>query len=138
MRPTPTERRCPGARLIRGRRSPPGIARLERRIASEGRGRTPDTGGGIPLDDFCSAAFGGALFVSIEARVMRRCDMAASKKHIPAARPPRRVGHVIGQGHGVRPACRVHAGHTGGVLKEASVCIIVHYANVFVYSVKCG
>ena len=71
---------------MRGRRSPPGIARLERRIASDGRGRTPETGGGIPLDDFGSPAFGGAVLVSIEARVMRRCDMAATKKHIPTAR----------------------------------------------------
>lgn len=83
-RPMPTDLLCPGTMLARGHPSPargmfPFGATLERRIASDGRARTAAKGActldslGIPFA--CVAC----LFVSMDASVMRRCDMATKQ-----------------------------------------------------------
>ena len=78
-RPIPTDRRCPGAKLIRDRTSPPPSATLERRSARDGRlPRTLPAGGG-GIDPFDVRGGTAPLLVSIDASVMRRCDMTVRK-----------------------------------------------------------
>ena len=68
-----------GAKLIRDRTSPPPSATLERRSARDGRlPRTLPAGGG-GIDPFDVRGGTAPLLVSIDASVMRRCDMTVRK-----------------------------------------------------------